>query len=202
MKLVSRIPGVDLRSEMVEGKGSIVNVLHCSTCDAEEVFRNGTNGAPLPQEFLFKKARQLGWNPHNKGKHKCPKCMEVNVTDTAPREMTVAERRRIFREIDESYDEANSRYCDDITDHTIAQKLDVPRKWVSDMREDNFGPSGENVEMERVATLLGRVDGEFRAAIDDCLAAAAKAEKLHKEVQDAKNALTQIKKAVGPHRAA
>lgn len=117
-----------------------------------------------------------------------------------PREMTQAERRAIFREIDGSYDEKHGRYVDSMTDQAIATKLAIPRKWVADVREENFGPSGENDEIERVASLLGRVDAELREAIDKCLDAAGAAEKLKVEVADAKNRVEQLRRAFGPHR--
>lgn len=203
MKMVSDIKGVDIRREQRDGMYVMAQFMKCSGCDAELRFSNATNGVTYPEEFINKKARQSGWLPKRNGKHTCPDCKETKrVVDEAPREMSVQERRKIFREIDDCYDEANSRYVDTHTDNTIAIKLGVPRKWVEDLRNENFGPSGENTEMERVASALGRITAELTDAINGCMEAASKAEKLKVEADEARKTLDSIKSAVGPRRVA
>lgn len=200
-KLCSKIQGVEITTAEVAGMKQFVQRMLCATCPSHLDFRN-SGGRHYPEEAIFQMARHKGWEPDRKGKHKCPNCLEEKMIkiDTTPREMTQAERRKIFREIDNCYDEKRGRYVDSETDQGIAARLAVPRKWVSDVREENFGPSGENDELERVAALLGRIDAELRQAVDDCLAAAANAESLKTQVDDARKRLDTLRSAFGPHR--
>ncbi|KZY05246.1 MULTISPECIES: hypothetical protein [unclassified Sulfitobacter] len=203
MKLVSSIKGVRIDREIRDGCHVLIQLMECHTCEEVAKFGPSHQGSAFPEEFIFKKARQIGWLPKKNGRHSCPNCQEVHkVPDEAPREMTIPERRKIFREIDENYDEANSRYVDKATDNTIAVKLGVPRKWVEDIRAENFGPSGVNTEMERVASAIARITAQLTDAINDCMEAAAKAEDLKKEADEARGTLEQIKKSVGPRRVA
>lgn len=202
MKLVSPVKGVDVRRETREGMHGIVQFMKCSECEKELRIASSHSGGTLPPEPIFKTARHNGWLPKKNGKHICPSCQKGDEVDTdAPREMTAKDRRLIFREIDECYDDVNSRYVDNYTDATIATKLGMPRKWVEDIREENFGPSGVNTEMDRVASALGKINAELTDAINDCMEAAAKAEKLKERVEAARGDLDKIKAAVGPHRA-
>jgi len=182
---------------MADGKR--VQRMQCVSCP--EFYDTSIKGQPFPEDAIFRFARNHGWLPARNGKHVCPKCQEKKAmpSDT-PREMTPADKRAIFREIDGCYDEKRGRYVDDWTDQAIATKLAMPRKLVTDVREENFGPSGENTELERVVTLLSRIDGDVRAAIDKCMTAAAEAEKLGVEVTEAKERVEQLRRAFGPHR--
>lgn len=203
MKVFSQIKGVEVRSEDHDGTKMLAQFMICHECKDELRFSPAGGGSVLPEEFIHKKARQSGWLPKKNGRHLCPKCQKGNedVADE-PREMSISDRRKIFAEILECYDEVNSRYCDNITDNSIAQKLGVPRKWVSDIREENVGPSGENVEMDRLSSNLGKLNAELTDAINDCLDAAAKAEKAREDVDVVRKQLDQIRAAVGPYRAA
>lgn len=203
MRLVSVIKGVTIERATLDGLARTVQRICCASCGATEDFANA-KGAVYPEEALFKFARQHGWEPSRKGKHVCPKCKDRNTMAKVetPREMTPKERRRIFREIDDCYEETASRYVDNITDDSIARKLGVPRKWVEDIRCENFGPAGENSEMQRVAAAIGRISGELNEAVDAALKAAERADKLKSEVEDLRADMDRIRKAVGPQRVA
>lgn len=203
MKQFSQIKGVDVRKEAVDGKPCVAQYMICSGCQEELRFGTGPSGTVFPEQYLNKKARQAGWLPKKNGRHTCPDCQESKkMTDTAPREITTPERRKIFREVDECYDEKNNRYVDNFTDNSIAIKLGVPRKWVEDIRAENFGPSGENTDMERVASALGRMNAQLTDAINECMEAASKAEGLKNEIEETQALLDSIKKAVGPRAVA
>lgn len=184
-----------------------VQTAHCSECSSICDFRNN-KGRAYPPSVLLKMLGRKGWRvDKNRGRHVCPDCVERGKNEMIeaakkPREMQPADRRRIFRELEGVYDEAKCRYVDDWTDHTLAEKLAVPRKWVETIREENFGPAGENLEMERVATLIGRLEAESRAAIEKCMAAAAEAESVAGELAGCRKRLDAIKAAVGPRGAA
>ncbi|HLZ24528.1 MAG TPA: hypothetical protein VKQ30_20630 [Ktedonobacterales bacterium] len=61
-----------------------------------------------------------------------------------PRQMTRENRRVIFEQLNGVYDTKGLTYLDDWTDQAVADGLGVPRAWVTAMREENFGPAGDN----------------------------------------------------------
>lgn len=199
MKVTSRIKGVEIGGEQADGMTRMTQVMACS-CGAAEIFR--PSGKPFPEEALFKMARAKGWAPCKKGRHLCPKCQTKETPVTAPREMQPSDSRRIFRRLDEVYDEANSRYVDGHTDHTIAKELVVPRKWVEEVRDRDFGPSGANDEMERVASTIGRLHHEYSELAKKALSLAEEAEAKGSQLEKLKGDLLGIKEAVGPRRVA
>lgn len=73
---------------------------------------------------------------------------------------TQAGRRAISDELDAAYDAANGRYRGVGSDEVIAKKLNVPRKWVTDVREFLFGPE-RNENDDRMIRALA----EFEARI-------------------------------------
>lgn len=117
-------------------------------------------------------------------------------SETPPRTMTPADRRRIFREIDENYDDANGRYLGDASDAEIANKLSVPRKWVEDIRSENFGPSGQNEEMGKLAIAIERMRVDYSALVADAMKVAEAAEAKGKELDALKSRLQAVERAV------
>jgi hypothetical protein len=71
------------------------------------------------------------------------------------RTMTPDIRRKIFRQIDDHWDEDAKRYRRNNSDEIIARDLNVPRDWVRQIREEAFGEIGTNDEIE-----------EFKAELD------------------------------------
>ena len=63
-----------------------------------------------------------------------------------PREPTRDQKRAIMEEISGSYDTKKQGYIGSISDHSIAHKLAVPRAWVAEIRDEFFGPAGDNEE--------------------------------------------------------
>lgn len=115
-----------------------------------------------------------------------------------PREMQPADKRKIFRAIDDNYDERGLRYVGDSTDETIAKSLDMPRAWVSKVRQESFGPSGANEDMDKLMAALGRLQADARKASSDALLAAEKAEAVSVQCEEMKEKLQKIVDAVGP----
>lgn len=71
-----------------------------------------------------------------------------------PREPTQTDKRRIFRAIDDVWDELKARYTGVNTDQSIADKLNVPRAWVATARIEAFGDAMRNEAAERALTEL------------------------------------------------
>lgn len=61
------------------------------------------------------------------------------------RQPSLADRRRIRESVEEHYDEDKQRWDGDMTDAGLAHKLDVPRQWVTMVRE-MYGPDVNDSE--------------------------------------------------------
>lgn len=75
-----------------------------------------------------------------------------------PREMSRDDRRLIFAKLDEFYVDENTGYSAGWTDDKVATDLGVPRAWVAQIRDENFGP-GTN---EEITKLLSEVNETVR----------------------------------------
>lgn len=65
-----------------------------------------------------------------------------------PREMGREDRRIITDKLDEVYDDKAGSYKAPWTDAAVGRDLGVPRAWVSEVREQFFGPEGGNPEFD------------------------------------------------------
>lgn len=176
--------------------------IHCTKCSHIEqmVIRNGHGAKKLPVDVIAKKFRDKGWSVGSRrNKDICPECQKTTPSEARkepetmskpnppltvvaaepPREATRDQKRAILHKLDENYDEKARSYVGACTDQTIASELGVPRAWVSDLREEFYGPSGENdevralrkemqTERERIkkleAAAMGLVDNLAEAA--------------------------------------
>lgn len=112
-------------------------------------------------------------------------------SEEKPRELTQVFRRKIFREIDGSYE--NNRYVTGVTDKTIADELNVPRKWVEDIREEMFGPAGPNPEVVAISEQLVELARAATKLEIEGLKLAEEAEALRKKGQELEQKLAEIK---------
>jgi hypothetical protein len=130
-----------------------------------------------------RKFKAMGWKiGADPGRHRCPKCLEsetpaapplqkpparkekpmgATVTNlpnaNAPKEMSIEDRRVIFEKLNEVYVDKDAGYADDWTDKTVAKDLGVPPAWVTQVRDQFFGPVASNPkideQMAQAATL-------------------------------------------------
>jgi predicted transcriptional regulator len=114
--------------------------------------------------------------------------------------MTIAQRRNIWREIDANYRDDGAGYIGTVTDHSIAEKLKVPRAWVSNIREQDFGPEGSNEALQEIGRELSKIAKLVVEVTDDAMNAAARAETLSGTIKDVERRLREVERAVGPHR--
>ena len=86
---------------------------------------------------------------------------EQNVVQM-PRSMSREDRKLIFDEIHGCYDKDAGRYMDGWHDEKVAKTLGkhVPRAWVSEIREDFFGPSGSNEDFDKFLERVKPIDAE------------------------------------------
>lgn len=203
MRDADPMPGVRREFREYGSERRIGQVIDCDGCGGNAVVFS-TGKTFLPPTALAQMFARRGWRVHKRGKHLCPDCIakeDRKMTDS-PREPTPKDNRRIIARLMEVYDDDNSRYCDDFTDNSIAKELAVPRKWVERAREQNFGPSGRNSEMDKVASAIGAIHAEAKAAADAAMAAAAKAEDAMTRADEMKQRLDGLEQAVGPRRVA
>lgn len=74
--------------------------------------------------------------------------------------MSPADKRRVFREIDDNWDEAKGRYLGGISDSVLATKLNVPRAWIVSTRIEAFGESQRNEDTDKLLGDLKNLKGE------------------------------------------
>ncbi len=177
-----------------------VQVIECATCGAEDHVVS-SRGGRLPPEALEKIFTRKGWSVHRTGRHACPECNEKENAVAEPRKMDLKDRRRIIARLVEVYDDVNARYCDNITDASVAKDLGMPPAWVETLREENFGPDGRNVEMDRIAAAIGALHANAEQLSTDALAVAARGEDLSAVAQELRKRLDAIAEAIGPRAA-
>lgn len=205
-----------IAEERVQDGGNTwtAQVARCTHPGCKAVYRVKKNGKRTPPPQFAQLAAKKGWLVDLKhGKHICPKHqtekaqpMPKNTTPVeskpvflnkpktpSPREMPVADRRRIFREIDDCYDESGGRYVMGETDETLANRLSVPWGWVKDVREENFGPAGPNPEIEKLTKEVADMAKKVSAAEVQAMTAAETAENLGKALAQLQNRLEGLK---------
>jgi hypothetical protein len=96
------------------------------------------------------------------------------------RKPTREDRRRVMDELNINYNDVG--YVASASDTSLAAKLDVPRVWVSDIRDEFFGPD------QNEATVTLRMDVQKliqlgRSLEDRAMTLAAEAESLRHEAE-------------------
>lgn len=91
----------------------------------------------------------------------------------AERSASADERRRIRDALDTHYDEEAGRYRSSFSDKSLAAKLDVPAKWVTDLREaGGYGPdvneasAARSADVDAVRLALADLQGELLSRFD------------------------------------
>lgn len=161
------------RSEYADRRGGDeplrrVRVIECSKCDARDEIHD-TSRRGLAASFLSRRFAERGWFVGaSPSKDKCPACYRPARKDEhmntpsprppaatpapkaePPRQMERADARRIRDALDEHYLEEDGCYRDSFTDDALAQKLGVPRAWVSGVREQFYGPEKNQSDAKR-----------------------------------------------------
>jgi hypothetical protein len=159
----------------------------CSECNAfENLPMTGKNG--LPPEVIVKKMQQRGWVMGHRRRHDlCHDCAakkasrpkverlahyqkQIVESDTMklaepPRQPTREEKRLIVLAIEDHYDDKARGYTDGWSDEKVATDLNVPRKWVSDLREEFYGPAIDP-ELAALDRQVKELQAAFASAAD------------------------------------
>jgi len=165
------------------------NKVQCRKCSTAEYLTN-TGAKRNPPDFIARYFRNKGWRLGGKpNEDVCPSCngfkpkMKVAGDETptadAPRDMSREDRRIIFSKIDDLYLDDRSGYAAPWTDASVARDLGVPRAWVSQVRDELFGPEGSNAdyaEFQKEVAALRDGLAEVKRAIAAAQASAAEFE--------------------------
>lgn len=213
--------------EPIEGRGVNRAKGICDCCGREEVvvcdYRRQSGGAWLPDEGQAKrKLCAHGW-AEVKGKLHCPKCEAARRAASAqekPKEADVQknnvaalraptreQKRQIIDLLGACYDTGRSCYKGCETDKTVAETLGggVMPGWVADLREELYGPAGENEEMAALATEVNdwltkgaEALRAYRAAMEAADGRAKALIACTEQVSNLSRRLEKIRVAVGP----
>lgn len=201
--------------------GNPIALCQCSKCDRQEHFKsrhhqnkNDLNKVEVKNSDALAKANSAGWVFYREGPI-CPVCernriealkqqkeMEVAKEPTAApqtRQPTREQKRMIVSALEEHYDTKNQRYLGGETDKTLSDRLadGVMPGWVSAVREDMFGPEGN----EEIVDLSAEIK-EWMEKTDKAIDAANKAfsDIVHTRgmVKTLQDRLNKIVTAIGP----
>jgi len=152
------------------------------------ITHRGGGGAPVTFEGVDWKLRERKWSlGATPDKDRCPNCTakdavearraakkpELTIVKSAPVEMQREDRRIILAKLNEVYLDEQRGYDNGWSDHRVAEDLGVPRKWVEGLREENFGPAGDNEGLRKFAA-------DVKALVADLAALSARADELTK----------------------
>lgn len=102
--------------------------------------------------------------------------------NTEPRIMKPEDRRRIFRAIDERWDEPGRRYSGITTDKSLSEELHCPQAWVREVREQSFGTFGTNEELDAVQEQLAGLEKEIKKQLEVSLDCSVSLETLEQQL--------------------
>jgi hypothetical protein len=181
----------------------------------------GHSADRLDEQFCTRRFVAHGWFiGTTPGKHRCPVCVKTNNSAKpfakleklkeqiampppaeaaeAPREMSRDDRRLIFAKLNEVYADPKTGYSAHWTDKLVATDLGVPRAWITEIREDMFGPEGGNLQITNAMADARRLLAEvavLQQQVGPLVAEAKRIETLSGEIN---KRLAGIEKAVRP----
>lgn len=171
------------------------------------------------------KLQGLGWS-FIRNVHRCPDCeakrratatlkpiltivakepaMQTATTTTAPRAMTPKQKREIISVLEMAYDDESRRYKGKDTDLTVAQLLGAAflPGWVTQVREELFGPEGGNDEMEDLRAELVKLKAEVATATKNATVHLREAEGYLRKLNEAEKSIADLTKRVDAVKAA
>lgn len=218
--------------EKIKGTGTSRAKAICDECGRDEVFACGYERAAtkthseVNEGQLIQKATKQGWS-YIKGRLCCPACEAKRKADAAVKkqendEMTEAatvtelrqptreQKRQIMSMLEASYDTKAGRYTGGDTDKTVAETIGggIMPGWVSEIREEFFGPDGANDDMEAVIAEMKSALEAFTVLRKENDEVAERAQRIENDMNQHKaridraiSRIETIKAAVGPKAA-
>ena len=180
----------------------------CAKCRAQDKVSSNRH---LPPDAVSRMFRVRGWSvsDRNRHHHLCPECVsgvkkprivQMSVAKPAPPAKKVADappsmtrddRRIIFAKLNEVYVDEKVGYSQSWSDQRVANDLSVPRAWVTEIREENFGPDGASEEVRGVVAQARALVEETRKHIDDI-------ERTRQAIDDLSKRIAVIETTKGP----
>lgn len=151
-----------------------VAIVTCRECGGTESLKLSQGHSLLPPAAIQKRLTQKGWTiGSNEHWDICPICteykkitkphltivekeeppmklVEPTVAPSAepPRTMQRDDRRIIFQKLNEVYLDEKRGYDNEWSDLRVSKDLGVPRAWVAQVRDENFGPVAANPDID------------------------------------------------------
>jgi hypothetical protein len=134
----------------------------CGRCGGNfRVAVNASAQAHDNQESIWaaRKFENEGWVIGKRGRDdRCAACVAIEVKERKamtpvkaiidpPKVMQREDRRIIFEKLNEVYADEATGYGSGWSDKKVAEDLNIPRAWVEQIREENFGPVKTNPEI-------------------------------------------------------
>jgi len=88
------------------------------------------------------------------------------VAAAPPRVMGREDRRLVFARLHEVYLDERRGYENGWTDARVAEDLGVPRAWVTEVRDENFGPIRDNEEVRAATAQMDAIAAEALALLE------------------------------------
>lgn len=151
----------------------------CDVCGRETVFaaKHGDAYAEHPQVFqsegaVYSRLQKIKWARIKKSLH-CPDCVKrrkekmKNVAEVT-RQPTKEQKREIIDLLMEVYDTTAQRYNGSETDKTVADTIGngILFGWVAQLREDFFGPDGNEINEQALKEVEGWMKKADDTAVD------------------------------------
>lgn len=95
-----------------------------------------------------------------------------------PRQPTPSIRRDILARVEATFDETRGVYLEGASDEAIAKERDIPRAWVSAIREEFFGPIRSCPELDAIRADIATAKTDAVSMFDRALSVAGDVEKL------------------------
>ncbi|MER2535509.1 MAG: hypothetical protein ABTQ31_10150 [Rhizobiaceae bacterium] len=173
-----------MRRMLIDDHPATVTPIECHRCGVTARFKH-SGMKRKPAEAIEQYFRNHGWRVGSVPRGDvCPDCQtrekpplaaaapDDTVVAEPPRTMEREERRIVFAHIDQHYLPDRSGYAAPWTDARIAKDLGVPRAWVTEIRDQMFGPEGSNPDIEQFRADLSAAKAEFKDIRDQAATAA------------------------------
>lgn len=191
----------------------------CGSCGKTGHIINSGTLKVVPSAIVEKKFSDRGWIIGGSPKaDRCPECAaklgaakrhsksgqkkEKVVADIPPlepdqpREMTREQRRIIFLKLEEHYLDEAAGYDRGWSDKRVAEDLGVPRAWVAEIRDQNFGPAKDNEDVRDLLAAQERLGQEVASFMADLGALTKRGSALANDLSAIAKAADAIRKAV------
>lgn len=195
--------------------------LTCGRCSASSrvavnTMRDGDN--TKTSRMITRKFEQEGWRVGKTGhQDRCPQCLATqqhqkqkvipmslptpsNVTPivqpTVEKTLGREDRRVIFEKLNDVYVNEKTGYAQTWTDKKVAEDLGVPRAWVATVREEMFGPAGNNEAIAAAAAETEVVLAKITKALEEVRALETRLSKIESALCDEGDKLSRQLKQI------